>query len=64
MWYSLVWCDNMAKKIACEDEGMDCAFEIVSEDEAEMVDFVQIHARSVHDMSPSESDVRDMIHEA
>jgi len=40
---------------------MDCDFEITSDDEDEMVDFVQIHARTQHDMSPSEDDVRGMI---
>ena len=40
---------------------MDCEFEITGENEDELVDFVQIHARSQHDMSVSEDDARDMM---
>lgn len=40
---------------------MDCDFEIKDENEEEMVDFIQIHARTVHDMSVSEDEARDMM---
>jgi predicted small metal-binding protein len=51
----------MAKHMACRDAGMDCDFEITDENEDEVVDFVQIHARTAHDMSMSEDEVRDML---
>ncbi|USZ68267.1 DUF1059 domain-containing protein [Halorussus salilacus] len=51
----------MPKHMSCREQGMDCDFEITSENEDEMVDFVQIHARAVHDKSMSEDDVRGML---
>ena len=51
----------MAKHMACREQGMDCDFEITDEHEEEMVDFIQIHARSQHDMSVSEDEARDMM---
>ncbi len=51
----------MSKHMACREHGMDCEFEITGENEEELVDFVQIHARSQHDMSVSEDDARDMM---
>jgi predicted small metal-binding protein len=45
----------------CREQGMDCDFEITGANEDEMVDFVQIHARSQHDMSVSEDEARDMM---
>ena len=40
---------------------MDCDFEITDEHEDEMVDFIQIHARSQHDMSVSEDEARYVV---
>ncbi|WP_281275374.1 DUF1059 domain-containing protein [Halorussus ruber] len=37
--------------MACREQGMDCDFEITDEHEEEMVDFIQIHARSQHDVN-------------
>lgn len=53
----------MAKHVRCADSGMNCDFEIQSENEDELVDFVQIHSRTAHDQSMSESDVRQMMQE-
>jgi predicted small metal-binding protein len=50
----------MAKHLSCREAGMDCDFEITSENEDELVDFVQIHSRSTHDKSISEDEVRQM----
>ncbi len=41
----------MPKHMACREQGMDCDFEITDEHEEEMVDFIQIHARSQHDVN-------------
>lgn len=54
----------MAKKVVCREAGHDCDFEIASENEDELGDFVQIHSRSVHDESVSEDDVRGMVQNA
>ena len=51
----------MASRFVCRDAGHDCDFEIRSEHEDELVDFVQIHGRSAHGDDVSESEVRDMI---
>lgn len=51
----------MASRFDCRDAGHDSGFEIVSEHEDELIDFVQIHGRSAHGDNVSESDVRDMI---
>lgn len=52
----------MATEFNChQDAGFDCSFEITDEDEQELIDFVQIHGRSAHDETVSESEVRDMI---
>ncbi|WP_224270394.1 DUF1059 domain-containing protein [Haloprofundus salinisoli] len=50
--------------MTCREHGFDCDFDIVSEDEAELIEFVQTHAKSNHGISPSEEDVRKMIHAA
>lgn len=47
----------MAYEIVCADAGYDCDFMIRSEDEEEIVQFVQEHARNVHGDELSESDV-------
>lgn len=36
-----------------------CSFQVQSDDDGEVVGFVQEHADEMHDMSMSESDVRD-----
>jgi len=51
----------MAKHMACREHGMDCDFEITDENVEEVVDFVQIHARTQHDKNMSEDEVRDML---
>ena len=38
-----------------------CSFQVRSDDDGEVVDFVQEHADEMHDMTISESDVRDGI---
>lgn len=48
----------MAKEISCRDAGYDCDFMIRSEDEDQLVEFVQEHARETHDTEMSASDVR------
>ncbi|MFB6171416.1 MAG: DUF1059 domain-containing protein [Haloarculaceae archaeon] len=51
----------MAKQLSCQDAGIDCEFMIRSEDESELIEMVQQHARDVHDMEMSQSDVQDLI---
>jgi predicted small metal-binding protein len=48
----------MAKEIACRDAGYDCDFEIRSENEAELIEFVQEHARETHNTEMSSDDIR------
>ncbi|MBV0925278.1 DUF1059 domain-containing protein [Halomicroarcula limicola] len=50
----------MTERIACREAGFDCDFTIESENEAELVDFVRIHARSTHDKDISENEIREM----
>ena len=47
----------MAHEIACRDAGYDCDFMIRSENEDELVEFVQEHARNTHDAELARSDV-------
>lgn len=47
----------MAKEIVCRDAGYDCDFMIRSENEDELVEFVQRHARDTHDTDMSRSDI-------
>jgi predicted small metal-binding protein len=54
----------MAKELSCRDAGYDCDFMIRSENETELVEFVQEHAKDAHDMDMSRSDVQDMLKEA
>lgn len=50
----------MAYEFSCADAGKsECAFEIRDENQEELTQFVQEHARNTHDMEMSESDVRD-----
>lgn len=48
----------MAYEIACRDAGYDCDFMIRDENEGELIEFVQQHAREAHDAEMSESDIR------
>lgn len=41
----------MAKKFACKDIGMEqCSFEVASADEAELMDYIRMHAKRAHNM--------------
>ena len=48
----------MANEIACRDAGYDCDFMIRSENEDELIEFVQEHVRETHDAELSASDIR------
>lgn len=48
----------MVKEISCREAGYDCDFQIRSENEEELIEFVQQHARETHDTDMSVSDVR------
>ena len=48
----------MAKEVSCRDAGYDCDFMIRSENEDELIEMVKQHARDVHDMDMSDSDVK------
>ncbi|MFB6107499.1 MAG: DUF1059 domain-containing protein [Haloplanus sp.] len=48
----------MAKEIACRDAGYDCDFMIRSENEDELIEFVQENAQKTHDADMSRSDIR------
>ena len=48
----------MAKELSCRDAGYDCDFMIRSENEEELIQFVQEHARDIHDTEMSAADVR------
>lgn len=45
----------MAHQYSCSA----CAFQVRSEDDQEVIDLVQNHAKEKHDMSPEASDIRD-----
>lgn len=47
----------MAKEVACREAGYDCDFVIRSENEDELVEFVQQHAKNTHDTEMSRDDV-------
>lgn len=47
----------MAKELSCRDAGYDCDFVIRSENEDELVQMVQDHAKDVHDTNLSKSDI-------
>ena len=51
----------MAKQVSCAEAGMDCEFMIRSENEPELIDFVQQHARDVHDTEMSRSDIENLM---
>lgn len=46
----------MAKQYTCDVT--DCAFQVRSENEDEMVQFVQEHAQNTHGMSTNADDIR------
>lgn len=48
----------MAKELSCRDAGYDCDFMIRSEDEDQLIRFVQEHAMETHDTEMSGADVR------
>lgn len=48
----------MAKEVACRDAGYDCDFMIRSENDDELVEMVQQHARDTHDTEMSKSDIQ------
>lgn len=48
----------MVKEVRCRDTGMDCEFEMRSENEEEMVDLVQQHARNTHGKEMSRDDIQ------
>ncbi|MFC7134158.1 MULTISPECIES: DUF1059 domain-containing protein [Salinibaculum] len=54
----------MALEVRCRDAGMDCDFMVRSENESELIEFVQQHARDAHGMDIRRADVRDMLTEA
>lgn len=51
----------MAKQLTCREAGYDCDFEIRSEDEDQLITFVQQHAMETHDAELSESDVKGLV---
>lgn len=48
----------MTKELVCREAGYDCDFVIRSENEDELVEFVQQHAMHTHDTDMSASDIR------
>ena len=48
----------MAKELSCREAGYDCDFMIRSENEDELIEMVQEHAKSTHDTEMSRSDVQ------
>lgn len=51
----------MVKEMSCRDAGMDCDFMIRSENENELIEFVQQHAEETHNEEMSRSDVRNAL---
>jgi predicted small metal-binding protein len=50
----------MPYEFACADAGFhDCEFEIRDESRDELIEFVQEHGRTVHNMEVSETDVEN-----
>ncbi|WP_082230838.1 DUF1059 domain-containing protein [Haloprofundus marisrubri] len=54
----------MSHRVTCREHGFDCDFEVTSENETELIEFVRTHAKSTHDLSVSDDDVRGMMHSA
>lgn len=55
----------MVKELACADAGYDdCSFMIRDENEDELVEIVQMHAKGSHDTDLDRTDVEGLMHEA
>lgn len=55
----------MVHEVNCKGAGYtDCEFLIRSEDEDELIRFVQRHAEQTHDATVSGADVRGLMHDA
>lgn len=54
----------MTKEVVCERAGYDCAFEIRSENEDELISMVQEHAQEQHGTSLAPDEVRGIWSEA
>jgi predicted small metal-binding protein len=48
----------MTRAVICADAGYDCAFEIRSENDDELISMVQQHAEGTHDTSLAPDEVR------
>ena len=51
----------MVKELSCRSAGYDCDFMIRSENEDQLIEMVQQHAKETHDMDMSPADVRDLL---
>lgn len=51
----------MTKQIKCSEAGYDCQFLIQSENEDELVTFVQTHSRDTHQTDVSRDQVEQMM---
>ncbi|MFB6183604.1 MAG: DUF1059 domain-containing protein [Haloarculaceae archaeon] len=49
----------VTREFTCQSAGVDCDFQIRSESEDELLEFVEQHAKNVHDMDMSRADIRD-----
>jgi predicted small metal-binding protein len=54
----------MVHEVICAEAGMDCAFEVRSEDPDELVEIVQFHAQESHNSDIQRVEVEDLMHEA
>lgn len=54
----------MTKEVICGEVTGDCAFHVRSDDEAEVIDIVQRHAETKHDMSLSRSEAGELVQDA
>jgi len=48
----------MAREVACREAGYDCDFVIRSENDDELIEFVQEHAQSTHDAELAAADIQ------
>ena len=48
----------MTREISCREAGYDCDFMIRSEDESQLIKFVQEHASETHDTEMSSADIK------
>lgn len=54
----------MAMEVSCSDAGYDdCSFMIRDENEDELVEIVQMHAKGTHDTDLGRSDIEGLMHE-